>query len=118
MTHQMHSYLAAPILATAAFGVLAQRYALDEFDLSDLALIGSHAGTVEAVREPAITRPGHPYDPEVIEHRYQPDTVEELVIRLDSGAVLTVEGEPTMRLHPGQRVRVPLNTEESARPRK
>lgn len=58
---------------------------------------------------------GHPYDPEVIEHRYKPRTVEELVIRLDSGAILTVERDPAMRLHPGERVRVPLTAEESAR---
>jgi hypothetical protein len=98
----MRSALLAAVLTAMAAGVSAQRYALEEFDLPQLALIGSHAGTVEAVRETPIAR----HLPDVMEHRLHPETREELVIRLDAGTVITVPRDETLRLEPGQRVRV------------
>ncbi len=103
----MHrDYLFAPILAGAAFGVSGQRYALDEFDLATVALIGNDAGTVEAVRDMPIARHPHAFIPDVTEHRLHSETAEEVVIRLDSGLVITVPHDPTLRVQPGQRVRV------------
>ena len=108
----MHlGFLFGPILAGAAFGVSGQRYALDEFDLSHVAPIGSDAGTVEAVRETPIARRPHAFVPDVTEHRLHADTAEEVVIRLDSGLVIALPRDPTLRVQPGQRVRVqPLPT--------
>jgi hypothetical protein len=104
MTHR--HYLFAPILAGAAFSVSGQRYALDEFDLATVALIGSDAGTVEAVRETPIARHPHAFIPDVTEHRLHAETAEQVVIRLDSGLIITVPRDPTLRIQPGQRVRV------------
>jgi hypothetical protein len=97
----MRRSLIAAMLATAS-AVSAQRYAPEEFDLPPLALSGSHAGTVEAVRETPIAR----HLPDVMEHRLRPETREELVIRLDDGSVITVPRDETLRPEPGQRVRV------------
>ena len=108
----MHlGFVFGPILAGAAFGVSGQRYALDEFDLFPLASMRGDPGTVVAVRETPLTHRQHPADPVVTQHRFRPDTVEELVIRLDSGLVIAVPRDPTLRIQAGQRVRVePLPT--------
>ena len=108
MSHQIRSFVLAPVLAAAAFGVAGQRYALEEFDLPALALAGSAAGTVEAVRETPLIRDRDAFHAEAFEHRFRQDSVEELVIRLDSGRVVTVARDPTLRLKPGQRVRVTI----------
>jgi hypothetical protein len=103
----MHrNYLFAPILAGAAFSVSGQRYAMDEFDLATVALIGNDAGTVEAVREMPIARHPHAFIPDVAEHRLHAETAEQVVIRMDSGLIITVPRDPTLRIQPGQRVRV------------
>jgi hypothetical protein len=99
-------FIAAMLAAAAPSGASAQRYALEEFDLPQLALIGSHAGTVEAVCETPITGRRHPFEPDVFEHRFRPETRTELVIRLDDGSVITVPRDETLRPEPGQRVRV------------
>jgi hypothetical protein len=104
----MRSFVVAPVLAAAAFGVAGQRYALDEFDLPVLAPAPGAAGTVEAVRETPVIRDRHAFDADLFEHRFHQDSIEELVIRLDSGRVVTVARDPTLRLQPGQRVRVML----------
>jgi hypothetical protein len=88
---QMRGFLLGPVLAAIAFGVSGQRYAVDEFDLSALGLIDSSAGTVEAVRETLI------------------------VIRLDSGQLVTMPSDPALRLTRGQRVRVTLPSDDAPR---
>ena len=103
----MHlGFVFGPLLAGAAFGASGQRYALDEFDLSPPASMRGDAGTVVAVRETPLTHRPHAMDPAVTEHRFRPDTVEELVIRLDSGLVIALPRDPTLRVQPGHRVRV------------
>jgi hypothetical protein len=103
----MHrGYLFAPILAGAAFSVSGQRYMLDEFDLSPLAPTTAMAGTVEAVRETPLAPHPHAFRGDISEHRLQPDTVEEVVIRLDYGPIVTLAHDPALRVQPGQRVRV------------
>ena len=93
-------------LAATAFGAPAQRYALEEFDV---AMMDSQAGTVEAVREtPVPPRHAHAFGSEVIELTVRPQTLEEVVIRLDSGPIVTLEREPGLRVRLGQRVRVTL----------
>lgn len=107
----MRRALLALILLAAASGVSAQRYAPQEFDFSELAGIGADAGIVESVREVPVVRDIHAFDPEVLELKHNPETVEELVIRLDGGHLLTVKRSNDMqRLQPGQRVRVTLTT--------
>ncbi len=112
---QMRGFLLGPVLAAIAFGVSGQRYAVDEFDLSALGLIDSSAGTVEAVRETLIVRHLDPVNRDVIEHRFHPETVEELVIRLDSGQLVTMPSDPALRLTRGQRVRVTLPSDDAPR---
>ena len=100
-------------LLAAASGAFAQQYAPQEFDFSELAGMGScSAGVVESVREVPVARDIHAFDPELIEHTVQrPETVEQVVIRLDGGYAITVTADEDMqRLQPGQRVRVTLTT--------
>jgi len=105
------SLLAALGLLAAASGALAQPYAPQEFDFSELAGIGADAGIVESVLEVPVMRDLHAFDPEVLELKMVPDTVQELVIRLDGGYAITVtHSEDMQRLQPGQRVRVTLTT--------
>ena len=107
----MRRTLVAVTLLTAAFGVFAQPYAPQEFDFSELAGIGADAGIVESVREVPVMRDLHAFDPEVLELKQNPETVQELVIRLDGGHVITATHSNDMqRLQPGQRVRVTLTT--------
>jgi hypothetical protein len=108
---KLRNLLVALGLLAAAFGASAQRYAPQDFDFSDLAGIGADAGIVESVREVPVLRELHAFDPEVLEHKHRPETVEELVIRLDGGHVITVtHNEDMQRLQPGQRVQVTLTT--------
>ena len=105
------SIVAALSLLAAASGAFAQPYAPQEFDFSELAGIGSNAGIVESAREVPVARDPHGFDPGVLEHKMRPDTVEELVVRLDGGSLITVRhGDDMQRLQPGQRVRVTLTT--------
>jgi hypothetical protein len=90
------------LLAGAAFGVAAAPYAPHEFDFNELDTLGM----VESVREVAIPRDLHAFDPEVLEHKLRPETTDEAVIRLDAGEVITVQQGSLPRLRPGQRVRV------------
>lgn len=106
----MRKALVALILFAAASGAFAQRYAPQEFDFSELADFGSNAGIVESVRE-VPARDIHAFDPEILELMHNPETVEELDIRLDGGHVITVKrSNDLQRLQPGQRVRVTLTT--------
>lgn len=92
------------LLAGAAFGVAAAPYAPHEFDFNELDTLGM----VESVREVAIPRDLHAFDPEVLEHKLRPETTDEALIRLDGGEVITVQQSVLPRLRPGQRVRVLL----------
>jgi hypothetical protein len=97
-------FIATLLLAGAAFGVPAAPYAPHEFDFNELDTLGR----VESVREVAIPRDLHAFDPEVLEHKLRPETTDEAVIRLDGGEVITVQQSVLPRLRAGQRVRVLL----------
>ena len=107
----MRRTLVALTLLAAAFGVSAQQYAPQEFDFSELAGMGNDLGIVESVREVPVVRDLHALDPEVLELKMNPETVQELAIRLDGGHVITAtHSNDLQRLQPGQRVRVTLTT--------
>jgi hypothetical protein len=106
--HKTLRTLVALAFLAAASGAFAQRYAPQEFDFSELAGIGADAGIVESVREVPL-REMHAFDPEVLELKHKPETVQELDIRLDGGHVITVTRSTDLqRLQLGQRVRVML----------
>ena len=108
----MRRALVAISLVVASFGVFAQPYAPQEFDFSGLAAMGTETGIVESVREVPVARDLHGFDPDVLEHTLQrPETVEEMVIRLDGGYAINVKATGDMRsCSPGQRVRVTFTT--------
>ena len=97
-------FVATLLLAGFAFGVAAVPYAPQEFDFKEL----DSVGIVQSVREVAIPRDLHAFDPEVLEHKLRPESTDEAVIRLDGGDVVTVQQSAVPRLRPGQRVRVLL----------
>lgn len=69
----------------------------------------SSAGTVESVREVPVPRDLHAFEAETLEHKVRPETVEELVVRLDAGPIVVFTQRHSHRLRAGQRVRVTLN---------
>jgi hypothetical protein len=71
-------------------------------------IAGTSTGTVESVREVALIRDMHAFDPGVLEHPVHPETAEELVIRLDAGPLITFLNKDPQRLRAGQRVWVML----------
>ena len=83
--------LAASTLAMAH----AAEYAPQEFDFSEL-------GTVESVRQVPILE----LLPNVFEHAVRPETVSELVIRVDDGRELILRDEAMQRFVAGERVRL------------
>jgi len=87
----------------------APAYALQDFDACVVAAMASSAGTVETVRQVPMPRDLHAFDPEVLEHKVRPELAEELVVRLDTGPVVTFTQRVSHRLNPGQRVRVMLD---------
>jgi hypothetical protein len=89
----MKTFLLAATFAGSAF---AAPYAPQEFDFTDL------AGTVESVQEIPIQ---HRF-PDVFEHAINPDTVDQLTVRLDDGRAIILQPEDTQRFAPGERVRV------------
>ena len=95
--------LLAPVPSLAA-----QPRALWDFYSCDALAPSSSPGTVESVREVPAARDIHAFDPGVLEHRIRPETAEELVIRLDSGAFFTLTHAEPQGLRAGQRVRVVL----------
>ena len=68
-------------------------------------------GTVESVREVAVVRDMHAFDPEVLEHKLRAETVQVLTVRLDAGPVVVLDQGLAARVRAGQRVRV---TQDSA----
>jgi hypothetical protein len=91
----------APSLAT-------QPLVLWEFYSCDTLGPGSSPGIVESVREVPALRDIHAFDSGVLKQRPGPETAEELVIRLDNGAVFTLTHVEPQGLRAGQRVRVVL----------
>jgi hypothetical protein len=96
----------ALFIAGAAFGASAAAAQGPDFGDFD------REGIVESVREVAIPRDMHSFDPEVLEHPVRPATADEAVIRLDGGEVITVQQTPVPSLRAGQRVRVVLTGSE------
>jgi hypothetical protein len=108
---KLRNLLAALGLLAAASGAWAQQYAPQEFDFSELAGMEADTGIVESVREVPVMQEIHAFDPQVLVHTMRPETVDEVVIRLDGGHVVTVTNSDCKhRLEPGQRVRVTLST--------
>lgn len=66
----------------------------------------SSAGTVEMVRELEAPRDIHAFDPDVLVHKLRPETVEVLVVRLDTGPLVIIDQAKPHRLQAGARVRV------------
>ena len=87
----------AAVLALA--GTLSAGYAADyapqEFDFSEL-------GTVESVREVPVLE----LLPNVFEHAVRPESVKEVVIRVDDGREVILRDEAMQRLVAGERVRL------------
>ncbi len=98
-------YLGGPVEAQAIFALVQRPDSPGGNSLEVL------PGLYESVREVPVTRDLHAFDPEVLELTMVPETVQELVIRLDGGHVITATHSNDMqRLQPGQRVRVTLTT--------
>lgn len=99
MTRLARSIALVALLATG------NAYAHEEFGAC-LPTEASSAGTVESVRELAVPRDLHAFDPDVLEHKVRPDTTEVVVVRLDAGPVVVLDQSASRRLHAGQRVHV------------
>jgi hypothetical protein len=92
------------LLATPPAG--AAPYAPAEYDFSELQALGpSVLGIVESVREvPLRALSAQPAD--VLEHALNPETADELVVRLDDGRAVTVRLGARQGFQPGERVRL------------
>jgi len=91
----MKNVTAALILAATLSTTYAAEYAPQEFDFSEL-------GTVESVREVPVLE----LLPNVFEHAVRPETVKELVIRVDDGREVILLDEAMQRFVAGERVRL------------
>lgn len=94
----------AALLLAATPPAGAAPYAPEEYDFSGLQALGpSVLGIVESVRE--VTR--HAAQPaDVLEHALNPETADELVVRLDDGRAVTVRLDARQGFQPGERVRL------------
>jgi hypothetical protein len=91
----MKKLTAVLILAgTLSMGYAAE-YAPQEFDFSEL-------GTVQSVRQVPILE----LLPNVFEHAVRPETVNEVVIRVDDGREVILRDEAMQRFAAGERVRL------------
>jgi len=94
----------ALLLGSASLANVAAPYAPQEFNFSGLeSTVGAAYGLVESV-EPA--RPENPVRVDVFEHAVRPGTAKRFVIRLDSGAGISIVQDGPERLEAGQRVYV------------
>jgi len=91
----MNKLAAALVLTGLVSTAHAGEYAPQEFDFSEL-------GTVESVRQVPIVE----LLPNVFEHALRPETVNELVIRVDDGRELILRDEAMLRFVAGERVRL------------
>jgi hypothetical protein len=98
--------LVALLLLVPARPADAAPYAPQEYDFSELSMIGPSAvGIVESVREvPLHAGPAELVN--VFEHSLNAETRKELVVRLDDGRVVTVLLDGEERFRPGERVRL------------
>jgi len=91
----MKKLVAVSLVASTLAVAHAAEYAPQEFDFSDL-------GTVESVRQIPILE----LLPDVFEHAVRPETVNELVIRVDDGREVIFRDEAIRRFAVGERVRL------------
>jgi hypothetical protein len=99
----------AALIAGASPALAADPYLPVDFHLCGEAREGGGVGTIESVREVPIALDLHSFDPAVLEHKLRPQTAEEVVVRLDAGAVVTLVQAEARRFAAGQRVRVILS---------
>lgn len=99
-------FIAAMLAAASATAGCATPYAPQEFDFgAPDSLDGAAYGIVESVREVRLERnPAGLAD--VFEHAVNPETRDELIVRLHDGRTVTVLRDGSQRFAPGQRVRV------------
>jgi outer membrane lipoprotein SlyB len=102
--------LLARSIAVALLFAAAPAYAHEVFE-SCYPSDAASTGTVESVREVAVVRDIHAFDPEVLEHKLRAETVQVLTVRLDAGPLVVLDQSVGQRLRAGQRVRV---TQDSA----
>jgi hypothetical protein len=96
----------ASVLAAVLFAVSLPAHALQDFEAC---VVGpGNAGTVESVRLVPMQRDLHAFDPDVLEHRVQPEEAQELEVRLDAGPVVVFSQIQAQRLAAGERVRLHL----------
>jgi hypothetical protein len=91
----MKRLVAALAFAGALSSALAADYAPQEFDFSEL-------GTVESVRQVPILE----LLPDVFEHAVKPETVDEMLIRIDDGRTVILRDETMQHFVAGERVRL------------
>jgi len=98
--------LAAALLLGTALVAGAAPYAPEEYDFTGLSsLHGPALGVIESVRViPLRADPGGLAS--VLEHAINPETGEELTVRLDDGRAVTIVLEAAQRFQPGERVRL------------
>ena len=97
--------LLARSIFLAALLAAAPAYASDAFEYC-YPSEEARAGTVESVREVAVVRDMHAFDPEVLEHRLRAETIELLTVRLDAGPLVVLDQGTGQRMRAGQRVLV------------
>jgi hypothetical protein len=97
------------LLVALLLGASAITGRAETLDFCALPAEEASAGTVESVREVPVPRDLHAFDAGTLEHRVRPETVEELVVRLDVGPIVVFTQRDSHRLRVGQRVRVTLN---------
>jgi hypothetical protein len=98
-----------PFLFAVLLGGFALAGRAEALDFCAVAAEAASPGTVESVREVPVPRDLHAFDGAALEHKLRPETVEELVVRLDVGPVVVFTQRDSHRLRAGQRVRVTLN---------
>jgi hypothetical protein len=98
--------LATALLLGTALVAGAAPYAPEEYDFTELSsLHGPALGVIESVRAiPLRADPGGLAN--VLEHAVNPESGEELIVRLDDGRAVTIVLEGAQRFQPGERVRL------------
>jgi hypothetical protein len=96
------------LLLAAMFSFGGPAYGLQDFDFCPLSTTGSSSGTVESVRVVPVTRDLHAFDADALEHKVAPETVDQIVVRLDTGPLVIFTERQAHRVHAGERVRVTL----------
>lgn len=97
------------LLAASMFGFAAPAYGQEGLDFCPVSATASSSGTVESVRVVPVPRDLHAFDAEALEHKVAPATVDEIVVRLDTGPLVIFTEKQASRVHAGERVRVTLD---------